>query len=230
MRKIDVSGKTECRTVFRLWADARSRPNGFSTIDAGTVGRAGRAEALHDDREQAGRDGQVVGGVPGAVEGLDQLGVGVGLEVVAVDVPQGPAELLEGGGVVDPPAVGLDRVAGPLDQVIDGPRRRGHADNGDIEVAPLGHGVERGKDLLVGQVAGGPEEDEGVGLRCRGAVHAAPPAEQPAAGHTTAEGGPDGWRHRPAKPAAEGSAEADRLRRSVGARAARRTVASEASE
>ena len=32
MRNTEDSGKTACRTRFRSSADARSRPNGFSTI------------------------------------------------------------------------------------------------------------------------------------------------------------------------------------------------------
>src|SRR5262249_44760409 len=45
------------------------------------------------------------------------------------------------------------------------PSRLRHADDGHVEVAAACHRLERGEDLLVGEVAGGPEEDEGVGTR-----------------------------------------------------------------
>jgi hypothetical protein len=32
MRKMFSSGKTSCKVLFSAWAEARSRPKGFSTI------------------------------------------------------------------------------------------------------------------------------------------------------------------------------------------------------
>src|SRR5207244_7222867 len=47
--------------------------------------------------------------------------------------------------------------------LLEGPRRPRHADDRDVEVPALHHRLERWEDLLVGEVARGPEEDQGVG-------------------------------------------------------------------
>src|SRR5207245_7323753 len=86
-----------------------------------------------------------------------------GILVVAVDVAEGRHEPAERDWIVDAAAVGLDAVPGTFAKRLDAPARGGHPDYRHVEPPPLGHGVKRGEDLLVGEVTGGPEEHEGVG-------------------------------------------------------------------
>src|SRR3546814_8036204 len=57
----------------------------------------------------------------------------------------------------------LEAVAGALAQLVHRPARMGHADHRHVEPAARDHRLQRGKDLLVGKVAGGAEEHECVG-------------------------------------------------------------------
>ena len=56
----------------------------------------------------------------------------------------------------------LSRAA--LLQLLEVPAALGHADDRHIEVAALDHRLQRREDLLVRQIAGGAEEDQGVGV------------------------------------------------------------------
>src|SRR6185369_5969219 len=66
-------------------------------------------------------------------------------------------------GRVHAAAVLGDAGARALDHRLARVRARGDADDGDREHAAPGHGVERGEDLLVGEVAGDAEEHQRVG-------------------------------------------------------------------
>ena len=81
--------------------------------------------------------------------------------VVAVDVAQA---LGEGGerALVDA-AVVLEAVPRALLELLEPPARAGHAHHRHVQRAAAGQALERGEDLLVGEIAGGAEEDEGVG-------------------------------------------------------------------
>ena len=69
MRKIASSGKTDRATRLSLRAEARSRPNGFSTMTRAR--RPGpRRRALDHGREERGRNGQVVRRAPGIAQRL----------------------------------------------------------------------------------------------------------------------------------------------------------------
>jgi hypothetical protein len=52
---------------------------------------------------------------------------------------------------------------GPLAQPLQVPPRAGHADDGHVQAVPLDQSLEGREDLLVGEVTGGAEEDDGVG-------------------------------------------------------------------
>ena len=82
--------------------------------------------------------------------------------VVAVDVAQQAAQLVEGRRVEA--AVFLDAVARPRLELVEGPAGLGHADDRHVQVAALHHRLQRREDLLVRQIAGGAEEDQGVGV------------------------------------------------------------------
>jgi hypothetical protein len=81
--------------------------------------------------------------------------------VVAVDVPQQAAELVERRGIET--SVLLEAVTGAGLELVEVPARLGHADHRHAKVPTLEHRLQRREDLLVGQVARGAEEHQGVG-------------------------------------------------------------------
>jgi hypothetical protein len=133
---------------------------GFFDNHAGTLGAAGFLQGLGDGGEEAGRDGEVVERALGAAQGLAQGGEGGGVGIVALDVAEEGAELGEGGGVDT--AVVFEAVLGAGLEVVKVNAALGDAHDGDVEMAVADHGLEGGEDLLVGEVAGGAEEDDGV--------------------------------------------------------------------
>src|SRR5262249_35524642 len=66
-------------------------------------------------------------------------------------------------GVAIDATVAADAVLGARAQLVDRPARLGNADHRHGETPAARHAVKRRKNLLVGQVAGRPEEDERVG-------------------------------------------------------------------
>ena len=70
MRKIESSGKTECATRLSSRAEARSRPNGFSTMTRACSARLRGAEPLDHRLKERGRDGEVMRRTPGAAQRL----------------------------------------------------------------------------------------------------------------------------------------------------------------
>jgi hypothetical protein len=124
--------------------------------------RSARAlEALDDRREQARRDREVVRGSARVSEFPSESGVGRGIAVVAVDVPEQRVELCE--------CVRFERsvlrhaVSCAGAQLIEGPIRFCDADHRHVEAPPARHRVQCREDLLESQVAGRAEEDECVG-------------------------------------------------------------------
>jgi len=82
--------------------------------------------------------------------------------VVAADHSEPAGEVVECVGV-DVTDGGTDGVGGVVAQLVVVPVRRGHAHDREIEVPGRGQVVERGEQLLAGQVAGGSEQHERVG-------------------------------------------------------------------
>ena len=82
--------------------------------------------------------------------------------VVAVDVAQQPHSLSNAAGSSPPCFSRLSLARAP--GAVEIPAGLGHADHRHVEVAALDHRLQRREDLLVGQVAGGAEEDQGVGM------------------------------------------------------------------
>ena len=171
MRKIDSSGKTSCKVAFSALAEARSRPNGFSKTTARRRGAAGALQLLDHRAEHRGRDGQVVRGQLRAAQRCLQLRERVGVGVVAVDVAQLLGENRERVRV-ESAVLGAARL-GALDQLLERVVRLGDADDRKVQDAALGHALQRGEDLLVGEVAGRAEEDQRVGPRF-GVAHGTP--------------------------------------------------------
>ena len=56
----------------------------------------------------------------------------------------------------------LEAVARPIAQLVQRPAGACHADDRDIQIARSDQRLQRGEDLLVGQVARGTEKNEGV--------------------------------------------------------------------
>ncbi len=161
MRKIADSSKTEWRVALRARAEARSRPKGFSTTTRASLEAARLGEALHDGREDARRDGEIVGRAARGAELLAQRRVGPGVVVVAVDVAQPGDEPLERRRVEA--AVLLDALAGASPELLESPARLRDPDDRHVETSAPAHRLQGGEDLLVGEVASGAEEDERVG-------------------------------------------------------------------
>src|SRR5262245_25155804 len=101
----------------------------------------------------------------GIAKGLAETLEGGRLAIIAVDVAEETHQLGEGGGIES--AVRRHTVAGPRLKLLEIPPRLRHPDDRDGEIAVPRHGLQGREDLLVGEVAGGPEEDEGVGVRRR---------------------------------------------------------------
>ena len=93
--------------------------------------------------------------------------------VVPIHVLKQSAQLCER--VTIQASVLLDAVLRPCAQLVEGPAGLGHADHRHIKVAALGHRLQRGKDLLVREIARGPEEHERVGM-CIAHLSACPQA------------------------------------------------------
>ena len=126
------------------------------------------AELLDDPAEENGRDREVVRRPRRAAQLFPDRREGGRVVVVAVDVPEEARQLREGRWVEA--AVLLEAVLGAGLHLVEGPAGLRDADDRDVEVAALQHRLERREDLLVRQIARGPEEDEGVRP---GSVHVA---------------------------------------------------------
>src|SRR6185437_13911903 len=139
-------------------------PEGLLHDDARVLREARGAEALdHPGKERRG-NGEIVRGAACLAERRVQLRESGEIVVVALHVVERREHAPERAAVVHLDR-GADRLLGFLAQVGIGPLRGSDAHDGDIERAALRHGVERGKDLLVGQVAGDTEHHQRIGAR-----------------------------------------------------------------
>ena len=107
-----------------------------------------------------------------------QCGIGRVVAIVAVDI----AELAAKFGKsfwVDASAEFGHAVAGALAQLLDRPAGLGDADHGNIQRAMFHHALQRGKDFLVGEIAGCAKENEGIGMLQHGLLLAGEENEMP---------------------------------------------------
>src|SRR5438094_8190281 len=121
------------------------------------TGRApGRAQTLDNGREQTGWDGEIVQRPGRLTKRCPEPGPRRQIAIIACDVVKpwgesGERRRVELSGLREALP---DRSAKGLDL----PRRSGDADDRDIEMAALHHGLKRREELLARQVAGGSEE------------------------------------------------------------------------
>jgi hypothetical protein len=127
---------------------------------AGAV-QPGGGEPVDHRGEHRRWDGHVVHRGQRAIEHPGELGIRGGIPIVAGDHRQPGAHPPEGGliGMGDDH---LHRAAGVVAQLVVIPRRHRHTDHGDIEgVAPF-QVVQRGEELLAGEITGRPEHDQDI--------------------------------------------------------------------
>ena len=114
---------------------------GLLDDDAGPFRAPRSRQLLHDGSEERGRDRQVVRRVLCASELAPERLEGRRVFVVPVDVAKQSAQLVERGTVEA--AVLLDAVLRPRAQLVERPAGLGHADDRHVEVAALGHRLQR---------------------------------------------------------------------------------------
>src|SRR5712692_3842430 len=161
MRKMRDSSKTSCSVLLRACAEARSRPNGFSTTTRASRAEPDRPSPLTTVSNRLG--GEIVQwALRGAELSAQSLHRGR-MTVVALHVVKPLAEpredrLVEASGALDAlPHAGAE--------VLERPARSRDADDRHLEMAAPHHGLEGREDLLVGEIATRPEDDERVGAR-----------------------------------------------------------------
>jgi len=131
--------------------------------DARVAGAVRSPEPPDHRLEQARRDGEIVERAFRAAERAAQRLERGRIAVVAAHVAKPFAKPRECRLVE--PSVPLDALPGARPELLERPVRPRDADDGDVEMPAPGHGVEGRKDLLVGEVAARPEDDEPVGAR-----------------------------------------------------------------
>ena len=130
---------------------------------------AGARESVDDRREHAGRDREVVERTAGAAERRADPGVGRRIRVVTLDVLQEIQQLRECGRI--DAAVLLEAVARALAQLLEVPAGARNADHRNRELAATDKRLQRGKDLLMGEITGRTKEHERIGAEHRHPRH-----------------------------------------------------------
>ena len=167
MRKMESSANADFRMALSCRAEARSRPNGFSTITRALVAASGLLQTLDHRAEQGRWNGQVMQRPGGVAQHLLEPLEGGCVVVVAIDVAQ-PRRQFRERSFVDPATLILrglcDAAVGALAQLFQCLVGVRHTDDRQIPIVVELHDLQRREDLLVGQIAGGAEEDQRVRL------------------------------------------------------------------
>src|SRR5882724_469378 len=140
-------------------------PEGFFDNDATTFATIRFRQVLHHGFEQDRRDGEVVCRALRALQFVAERGEGSWVLIVAVDVAEQVHQFVKGGGLE--PTVLFQTVFGSGTKLVQIPSGFGDADDGYIQMAALHHRLQGRENFLVGQVARGPEENEGVRVGIR---------------------------------------------------------------
>src|SRR5262249_52349420 len=112
-----------------------------------------------------GRDGEVMQRALRLAHLAAQGGEGSLVGIIAVDVTQEGAQLLEGAAIEA--AVMREAVPGACAELLDRPCGLGDADDGYVQEASFDQRLQRRKNLFVGEIARGAEEDQGIRTRRR---------------------------------------------------------------
>src|SRR5262245_57589743 len=121
----------------------------FFNDDASTTSAACLGELFHDELEKGRWDGEVMRRPLRRAELLADGLEGSHVFVIAVDVPQQAAQLVECRRI-DPCTVFLDAVSCPRPELIDIPTCLGYSNNRHIKVSVFHHRLKCRKDFLVG--------------------------------------------------------------------------------
>ena len=97
---------------------------------------------------------------PRGAQGLTKVLERRGVCVIPINVTQGRRELRERSFVNT--AVVLNAVSCPRPELVNGPSSVCDTNDRHVEMTAANHGLKRRENLLVGEIAGGAEEDEGV--------------------------------------------------------------------
>ena len=144
-------------------ARAREIPSQwFFDDDARTLGTTRRAKLRCHIREQARRDGKVMAGPLRGAEGGAQLRNVAGVAIVAVDVTQLVGEARDGSRI-DATAIVCEACVHSLYHGLARNAAASHADHERWQPAAPLEILERGKYLLVGEVAGDTEYHQRIG-------------------------------------------------------------------
>ena len=147
------------RSVERL-RRGKVPSEGLFDDDPRVFGAPRLRQTLHHRREHARRNGQIMQRARRPVQRLPQALVGGRILVVAADVLQPRRQLRKRAGIDI--AIVLEAVARPLAQLVQRPAGASHAYDRHIQMARADQRLQRRENLLVGQVAGRAEENEGI--------------------------------------------------------------------
>jgi hypothetical protein len=159
MRKMAGSSKREWRTLQRA-GRGEIAPEGLLHDDASPLGASEPPELLHDLLEEGRRDGKVVGGEVHRAQLAAQRLERPRICVVAVHVAQELRELREG--VPVDATVHRHALPSPLPELLKAPARFRDPDHRHVETPVPDQPLQRGEDLLVGEVARRSEENQRV--------------------------------------------------------------------
>src|SRR5262249_952867 len=129
--------------------------------DASVGGAAGLRQSRRDDLERARWNRQIMQRPRCGAERLAQSSERLRGVVVAVDVAEPRRQLLEI--LLDDAPVPFEAGSSAGDELVNRPARSSDPDDRDVELTGADERLERGEDLLVGEIAGRPEEHERVG-------------------------------------------------------------------
>ena len=172
MRKIDVLREDGVDDCVQLLGGREVAAKRLFHHHARALGAARAAQGLHHSAEKTGRDGQIVGGPARGTKHLAKLREGGGILIIAVDILQQAGQFCEGS--IVHAAVLAETIVGALLKLFQRPARFRHANHRHIQFAVEHHLLQRGKNLLVGQVAGSAKKYQCIGRRAGRSRRASP--------------------------------------------------------
>ena len=96
MRKIESSGNSDCAMRLSSRAEARSRPNGFSTMTRALSAKPAAPSPWMTVCEERGWDGEVVRRAPSTTQRFFYSHERIPVIVVALNIPEQGEQMIEG--------------------------------------------------------------------------------------------------------------------------------------